>query len=89
VIREIVIARQAQHRHARGAEHVAHPAITLGVVLHQVACQQHAVSTVTAALGIGNRGLQGRQARNATQAPARLAEQVQIAELNETNRLHR
>jgi hypothetical protein len=89
VIGQIVIAGQAQHRHRRCAEHLAHPAITVGVVLHQVAGQQDAVGAMAATLSVRDGRLQRGQRGHATQAAVRFTEQVQVGKLNETDRLHR
>jgi hypothetical protein len=88
VIRQIVIAGETHHRNLGSAEHMANPAITLGIVLDEIAGQQNAIGIVAAAARIGDRSLQGRQARDAAKASARLAEEVHIGELYEAKGLH-
>ena len=88
MIRQIVISSQTQNGNVRLAKDLSNLAVALGIVLHQVTGQQDAVQARVASKRIGDRRLQSRQTCHASQSSGGIAEEVQVAELQEPNGSH-
>jgi len=81
VLGKVVISREAQHWNLEVTEGMANPPITARVILNEVTREQDSVWFRAPALCVRHGGVQSRQARNAPQSPARIAEQVHVTEL--------
>jgi hypothetical protein len=84
----VVIARNRQDRHAQPAEQQIDRAVGRGLVVDDVARQQHGVDGEEMALGVRETGLQPRQRARPPQRRVRVLHQVRIRELDQADAAH-
>ncbi len=83
-----MIAREAQHGHAQRAEHIAEMDITGGVVLDEVARDQHRIGRPVMRLCVRQRGLERGQSGDSTQRFRFAAVEVRVREVCQTQYAH-
>ena len=84
----VVIARNRQDRHAQPAEQQIDRAVGRGLVVDDVARQQHGVDREEMTLRVRETGLQPRQRARPAQRARRVLHQVRIRELDQADAAH-
>ena len=85
---EIVIARHAQYGLAEAREHAAEVFVAARVVLHEIARDQDGVGNGDVTRGVGERALERLERIHAAQRFRRVAEQMRVGELDDSDCAH-
>jgi len=84
LVRQVVIARDQQHGHAKVREQQVDGAVGGRLVMHDVAGQGDGIHRKKVPLRVSDAGLQPGQRPGATDRTGRVGQQVRVRELNET-----